>query len=315
MDLNLRELSDKISKIIDEARESVVTISTVRVSLDALFGLTPIEGIGSGFVVHSKGYIVTNNHVVKGASRVTVVLPDGESIDGDVIALDPRRDLALLLVNTDGLKPLKLGDSDKVRVGEIVFAIGSPLGLPGSTVTMGIVSAVNRTIVGENIVLEDLIQTDAAINPGNSGGPLVNVDGEAIGITTAIIPYAQGIGFAIPINMVKRFLDMIAKFGKPVTSWIGVYVAPINKQTAKMYRLPVDEGLVVVDVVRGGPAYHVGIRRGDIIIKANNKKATTIKDLRTIIEESISKGYVNLEIVRGGKIYSIEVPIAVEAIE
>lgn len=313
--MSLRELNDKISKIIEEVRQSVVTISTVRIGLDELFGLTPVEGVGSGFIVHSKGYIVTNSHVIRGASKVMVMLPDGESVEGSVIASDPRRDLALLMVDIGMLKPLKLGDSDKVRVGEIVFAIGSPLGLPGSSVTMGIVSAVNRTIVGENIILEDLIQTDAAINPGNSGGPLVNIDGEAVGVTTAIIPYAQGIGFAIPINLVKRFLEMIARFGKPVIAWIGVYVAPIAKQTAKAYGLPVDEGLVVVDVVRGGPAHSVGIRRGDIIIKANDRKLYNPRDLRSVVEESISRGYVSLEIVRGGRIYVVDVPVALEAIE
>ena len=313
--MDLKDLSHRIADIIEDVRESVVTISTVKLGLDELFGITPVKGVGSGFVIHNKGYIVTNSHVVRNASRVMVVLPDGESIEGRVLASDPQKDLALLKIDIEGLKQLALGDSDKVRVGELVFAIGSPLGLPGSTVTMGIVSAVNRTIVGENIILEDLIQTDAAINPGNSGGPLVNVDGEAIGVTTAIIPYAQGIGFAIPINTVKRFLDIIAKYGRPVMVWIGVYVAPINRQTAVMYGLPVEEGLVVVDVVRGGQAYSVGIRRGDIIVKANNKKVVSARDLRSAVEESIDRGYVRLDVVRGDRVYTLEVPIAIEEVE
>jgi S1-C subfamily serine protease len=312
--MDLKAFSDKIADIIDNVKKSVVTITTIRVALDVLFGLTPIQGVGSGFVVNERGFIVTNSHVIRDAQKVTVILPDGESIEGDVIASDPRRDLALLRVDVEGLKPIKLGDSDNIRVGEIVFAIGSPLGLPGSSVTMGIISAVNRTIVGEDIVLEDLIQTDAAINPGNSGGPLVNVEGEAIGIATAIIPYAQGIGFAIPINTVKRFLEMIARFGRPVMVWIGVYVAPINRYLAKVYRLPLEEGLVVVDVVRGGPAYRVGIRKGDIIMKANNRKVGTAKDLRSAVEDSVSRGYVVLEIFREGRVYEVEVPIAIEAL-
>ncbi|MEM1541114.1 MAG: trypsin-like peptidase domain-containing protein [Ignisphaera sp.] len=313
--MDLKDLSNRIADIIEDVRESVVTISTVKLGLDELFGITPVKGVGSGFVIHNKGYIVTNSHVVRHASKVMVTLPNGESIEGRVLASDPQKDLALLKIDMEGLKQLALGDSDKVRVGELVFAIGSPLGLPGSTVTMGIVSAVNRTIVGENIILEDLIQTDAAINPGNSGGPLVNVDGEAIGVTTAIIPYAQGIGFAIPINTVKRFLDIIAKFGKPVMVWIGVYVAPINRQTAVMYGLPVEEGLVVIDVVRGGPAYSVGIRRGDIIVKANNKKVVNARDLRAVVEESVERGYIRLDVVRGGRAHTLDVPIAVEEIE
>lgn len=312
--VDIRGLSERISEIIEEVKESVVTITTVRLTIDALFGLAPAQGVGSGFIISSKGYIVTNSHVVRDATKVSVILPDGESVEGSVIASDPRRDLALLVVDVEGLKPMRLGDSDKIKVGEIVFAIGSPLGLPGSSVTMGIVSAVNRTIIGEDIILEDLIQTDAAINPGNSGGPLVNVAGEAVGVATAIIPYAQGIGFAIPINTVKRFLDMIARFGRPVVAWIGVYVAPLNKYVSKVYRLPVEEGIVVADVVRGGPAYRVGIRRGDIISKANGKKVNSAKDLRAAIEESIDKGYVILEIIRENRVYEVEVPIAVEAL-
>lgn len=313
--VDLKELSNRIAEIVEEVRESVVTITTVKLSFDSLLGLAPVQGVGSGFIVHSKGYIVTNSHVIRESSEVAVILPNGDNVKGEVIASDSRRDLALLVVDVEGLKPIRLGDSDRVKVGEIVFAIGSPLGLPGSSVTMGIVSATNRTIASENIVLEDLIQTDAAINPGNSGGPLVNVNGEAVGVTTAIIPYAQGIGFAIPINTVKRFLDMISRFGRPVIAWIGVYVAPINSYIARVYGLPVNEGLAVVDVVRGGPAYNVGVRRGDIIVKANNKKVVNVKDLRTVVEESIDRGYVVLEVVRGGRVYEVEVPIAVEAIE
>jgi S1-C subfamily serine protease len=312
--MDLKSFSDKIAEIIDNIKKSVVTITTVRLALDALFGLAPIQGVGSGFVVDERGFVVTNSHVVREAQKVTIILPDGESVEGSVVASDPRRDLALLHVDVEDLKPMRLGDSDKVRVGEIVFAIGSPLGLPGSSVTMGVISAVNRTIIGEDIVLEDLIQTDAAINPGNSGGPLVNVYGEAIGVATAIIPYAQGIGFAIPINTVKRFLDMITRFGRPVVAWIGVYVAPINKYLAKAYKLPLEEGLIVVDVVRGGPAYRVGIRRGDIIVKASDRKVETAKDLRSAVEDSISKGYVVLEIFRDGRVYEVEVPVAVEAL-
>uniref|UniRef100_A0A7C2ZNI9 Trypsin-like serine protease n=1 Tax=Ignisphaera aggregans TaxID=334771 RepID=A0A7C2ZNI9_9CREN len=313
--MDLKTLVEEIARIVDGVKESVVTISTVRISIDVLFGLSPVQGVGSGFIVHSDGYVVTNSHVVQGASKVAVILHDGESVEGEVLASDPRRDLALLRIDAKGLKPIKLGDSDRIRTGEIVFAIGSPLGLPGPSVTMGIVSAVNRTIVSENIVLEDLIQTDAAINPGNSGGPLVNIDGMAIGVTTAIIPYAQGIGFAIPINTVKRFLDMLAKFGRPVSAWIGVYVAPITKHIAKMYGLPVSEGLMVVDVVRGGPAHRVGIRRGDIITRANDRAVQSAKDLRVSVEESVHKGFVVLEVIRDGKAHVVEVPVAIEVIE
>jgi S1-C subfamily serine protease len=313
--LDIKEFSDSVTEIVSKAMQSVVTISTVRIAIDEFFGLAPVRGVGSGFIIHGKGYIVTNNHVVQGSSTVYVVTSSGETIEADVIATDPYRDLALVKVDAYNLKPIALGDSDKIRVGEIVFAIGSPLGLPGATVTMGVVSAVGRTISGENIILEDLIQTDAAINPGNSGGPLINVNGEAIGVTTAIIPYAQGIGFAIPINTVKRFLEMISRYGKPIVAWIGVYVAPITHEQAKMFRLSISKGLIVVGVVRGSPAYEVGITRGDIIVKANGREISSPRELRMIVEESIDRGYIELEIVRGSKKYSVEVPIAIHTIQ
>lgn len=313
--LDIKEFSDSVTEIVSKAMQSVVTISTVRIAIDEFFGLAPVRGVGSGFIIHGKGYIVTNNHVVQGSSTVYVVTSSGETIEADVVATDPYRDLALVKVDAYNLKPIALGDSDKIRVGEIVFAIGSPLGLPGATVTMGVVSAVGRTISGENIILEDLIQTDAAINPGNSGGPLINVNGEAIGVTTAIIPYAQGIGFAIPINTVKRFLEMISRYGKPIVAWIGVYVAPITHEQAKMFRLSISKGLIVVGVVRGGPAYEVGISRGDIIVKANGKEISSPRELRMVVEESIDRGYIELEIVRGSKRYSVEVPIAIHTIQ
>ncbi len=312
--LDIKEFNNSITEIVSRVIQSVVTISTVRIAIDEFFGLAPVRGMGSGFIIHSKGYIVTNNHVVQGSSTVYVVLPTGETVEAEVIATDPYRDLALVKVDAANLKPIALGDSDKIRVGEIVFAIGSPLGLPGATVTMGVISAVGRTISGENIILDDLIQTDAAINPGNSGGPLVNVAGEAIGVTTAIIPYAQGIGFAIPINTTKRFLEMISRYGRPIVAWIGVYVSPLTQEQARMFRLPISRGLIVVGVVRGSPAHEAGIARGDIIVKVNGREISSPRELRIAVEESIERGYVELEIIRGGRRYSVEVPIAIQTV-
>lgn len=312
--LSIRKFSDDVTEIVSKAMQSVVTISTVKMAIDSFFGLAPVRGVGSGFIIHGKGYIVTNNHVIQGSSTAYVILPDGETTEAEVVATDPYRDLALVKVDTSNLKPIALGDSDRIRVGEIVFAIGSPLGLPGATVTMGVVSAVGRTISGEDIVLEDLIQTDAAINPGNSGGPLVNVDGEAIGVTTAIIPYAQGIGFAIPINTVKRFLEMLSRYGRPIVAWIGVYVAPVSQEQARVFRLPISKGLVVVGVVRGSPAHEAGISRGDIIVRANGREISSPRELRIAVEESVEKGYIELEIIRGGRRYRVEVPVAVQSV-
>jgi S1-C subfamily serine protease len=207
---------------------------------------------------------------------------------------------------------MKLGDSNRIEVGEIVLAIGSPLGLLENSVTMGVVSAVGRTLTTQEIILEDVIQTDAAINPGNSGGPLVNLNGEAIGVTTAIIPFAQGIGFAIPINAVKRFIEMVSKYGRPLRAWIGVYVAPLNPTMAALYKIPVNEGLLVIRVVPGSPADRRGIVEGDIIVSANGRSVRRTSELREAIEESIDKGSVTLQVQRGRKTFEVDVEIIVE---
>ena len=200
----LEQFSNEVSKLVENAWDSVASVIVAGIRMDAFLRLVPVRGVGSAFVISDNGYLVTNNHVVSDASSIEVLM-GGRRLGGVVITRSPSRDVALLRVMEGGLKPLKLGDSDSIKVGELVLAIGSPLGLPGPNVSLGVVSAVGRTIEGEGFILEDLIQTDAAINPGNSGGPLLNMRGEVIGMTTAMIPYAQGIGFAIPINTIKRF--------------------------------------------------------------------------------------------------------------
>lgn len=308
--LSLAEISEAISKLVEKVRDSVITIVTEVPHPAMLFGERPLTGYGSGFVF-SPGYAITNAHVVRSATRITVVYSDGSHEEAEVLAADPTKDLALIEVS-GGAKPLPLGDSDAVRVGDIVLAIGTPLGLPGPSVTFGVVSALGRTIAGEEIILEDLIQTDAAINPGNSGGPLVNTLGEAVGVTTAIVPYAQGIGFAIPINTVKRFLEMLRRYGRPLRAWIGVYVANVTKSAAKIMGLQVIEGVVVVRVVPGTPAHRARIREGDVIVRAGGRDVKRVRDLREAIEDNIDRGYIDLEIVRAGKRISIEVPIVVQ---
>lgn len=308
--MDLSELSREIAEVVKKVKPSVVTISTEIPHPMVFFGYEPVRGYGSGFIV-SPGYVVTNAHVVKDAARVTVVFSDGYMSDAEVIAADPYRDLALLRTEKYGT-PIKMGDSDKLEVGEIVLAIGSPLGFLENSVTMGVVSALGRTIYAQNIVLEDLIQTDAAINPGNSGGPLINLSGEAVGVATAIIPFAQGVGFAIPINTVKRFINMVAKYGRPIRAWIGVYVAPVNPTMAALYRLPVSEGLLVARVVPGYPADRSGLAEGDIIISAEGKPTRKVSDLREAIEQAVDKGYVELVVVRGKKKFEVRVGVVVE---
>jgi len=312
--LDISELSKSISSIVRRVSGSVVTIFTEIPSITSLITHRPIRGMGSGFIISNDGVVVTNAHVIRGAENIKVLLPSGESDYAEVIAADPYRDLALLKVGLTGLKPLKLGDSDSISIGELVFAIGSPLGLPGPTVTMGVVSAVGRTIVTENVVLEDLIQTDAAINPGNSGGPLINVAGEVIGIATAVIPYAQGIGFAIPVNTLKRFIVIVKKYGRPLRAWIGVYVTQVTPDMASAYSLPISEGVIVVKVAPGTPAHRYGLRVGDIIVRANKRDVKRVRDLKEEIENSIDRGYVRLSIIRGNRYFDIDVPLIIEAL-
>jgi len=308
--LSIKDLSKEIASIIRNVKPSVVTISTEIPHPMIFFGYEPVKGYGSGFII-APGYVVTNAHVVRGATRVSIIFSDGFISNAKIVAMDPRRDLALLRTEEHGT-PIKLGDSNRIEVGEIVLAIGSPLGLLENSVTMGVVSAVGRTLTTQEIILEDVIQTDAAINPGNSGGPLVNLNGEAIGVTTAIIPFAQGIGFAIPINAVKRFIEMVSKYGRPLRAWIGVYVAPLNPTMAALYKIPVNEGLLVIRVVPGSPADRRGIVEGDIIVSANGRSVRRTSELREAIEESIDKGSVTLQVQRGRKTFEVDVEIVVE---
>ncbi|MEM4717737.1 MAG: trypsin-like peptidase domain-containing protein [Desulfurococcaceae archaeon] len=310
--MSLRDLSKDIASIVKEVKHAVVTISTEIPHPALFFGYEPVRGYGSGFII-APGYVVTNAHVVRGASKVAVVFSDGFISEARILALDPQRDLALLKTADHG-EPIELGDSDKLEVGEIVLAIGSPLGLLENSVTMGVISAVGRTITAQNMLLEDLIQTDAAINPGNSGGPLINLNGEAVGVATAIIPFAQGIGFAIPINTVKRFIDMVSKYGKPLRAWIGIYVVGLNPTMSALYKIPVSQGLLVVKVIPGSPAEVSNVLEGDIIVNANDKPVRKPSDLRSIIEESIDNGLIYLDIVRGGRKIKTTVKIMVEPV-
>lgn len=306
----LRNFSGEIAALVESISKSVASVVTTSLSIDSFLRVVPVRGVGSAFVISEDGYLVTNSHVVADAESVTLLIED-QILRAKIISLDPSRDIALLRAEYKKLKPIRMGDSDKVSIGELVLAIGSPLGLPGPNVSLGVVSSKGRVIEGEGFILEDLIQTDAAINPGNSGGPLINMDGEVIGVTTAIIPFAQGIGFAIPINTVKRFIEIISKYGRPIRAYIGVITTPLNEQIARYYGLPVSEGLIVLRVMEGSPAEGYGIKEGDIITHAELHKLKNVSDLRRVIEESIESGKVRLKIIRGWRELEAEVPIEI----
>ena len=266
---------------------AVVGIVTVKLQRDFLFGYVKQEGVGSGVIVDSRGYIVTNNHVAgKEANTVTVYLSDGRKLDAKVLWSDPALDLAVIKVNANNLPTATLGDSDGVLVGETAIAIGNPLGLRFQrTVTAGIISALNRSLATQDGgILEDLIQTDASINPGNSGGPLLNEKGEVIGINTAKVTTAEGLGFAIPINIVKPVIKQIIETGKFVPTYMGI--VPFDKEIAGYIEenLPeIQKGIYVYDLDTNGPAYQAGIRKGDIITHIDGVEVNTNTKLKTIL--------------------------------
>ncbi len=266
--------------------------------------------LGSGVIVDSSGYILTNYHVIKGADEIKVKLYDKRVFDGTVIGYDVKTDIAVIKIKANGLRSIKWGDSDKLKVGETVIAIGNPYGL-NLTVTTGIVSATGRANVGISDY-EDFIQTDAAINPGNSGGPLVNVKGELVGINTAIFSTTggyQGIGFAIPSNMAKVVMDSLIKNKKVIRGWLGVTVQDLDTEMAKALKLKEIKGAVVTDVHEGSPAEKAGLMRKDIIIKFDGKEVDDAAHLRNFVVSTPPGKTVNIEIIRADKHYTITATI------
>lgn len=236
--------------------------------------------MGSGTIIDPKGYILTNNHVVGGAEKISVTLWNGEILEGRLAGSCTVHDVAVVKVEGENLSAAELGDSDKLRVGQRVYAIGNPFGLAGGpTITSGVISALNRTIESKNEMLENLVQTDAAINPGNSGGPLVNLEGKVVAINTAIIPFAQGIGFAIPINSAKKCANEIITKKISVRPWLGIIGLGITEEMARYYGLPVNRGALVTRVMAGSPAERAGIVAGDIILRIDDSEIYGIEDI------------------------------------
>lgn len=325
---SIEALSNAIADIAEKVGPAVVNIDTVRMvkqgspffSEDPIFRhffgeqfkdysrAIPQKGTGSGFIISQEGYILTNEHVVHKAEKIKVTLSDGRKFTGKLIGSDLDSDIAIVKIDSDDLPIVTLGDSDKLRVGEIVVAIGNPYGLQ-QTVTMGVVSAEGRSIPVEEHTYRNFIQTDTAINPGNSGGPLLNTKGEVVGINTAIIPYAQGIGFAIPINIPKKNIDELIKLGKVRRSWLGVYIQEVTPEIAEQFKLPEAKGVLVGDVVKDSPAEKTGIKRGDIIMKVNEEEVNSPQELQDKIRNIEIGKKANIEVVRDGKEISFVVKI------
>jgi serine protease Do len=314
------------ANLADEVKNAVVNISTTQVvegnplmpflgpgsPFGHFFGLNPKEffgnqpqgkmkthALGSGFIISSDGLILTNNHVVAKATEIKIKLLTGKEYDAKLVGRDSKTDLALIKVTPDNdfPKPAVLGDSDAMRVGDWVMAVGNPFGL-GHTVTTGIISAKSR-ILGEG-PYDDFLQTDAAINPGNSGGPLFNMQGQVIGINTAIIAQGQGIGFAIPINMAKELLPQLKK-GKVVRGWIGLMIQDITPELAKSFGLKSTKGVLVSDIVKGSPAEKAGLLRGDIILRFDGKEIENAHKLSQLAAATAPNTQVKIDLLRNGE--------------
>jgi len=266
------------------------------------------QSLGSGFIINKDGYIITNNHVVDHADEIKVKLSDGREYKAKVIGRDKKTDLALIKISSifKDLPVLELGDSDKMRVGDWVLAVGNPFGLE-QTVTQGIISATGR-VIGSG-PYDNFLQTDAPINPGNSGGPLVNLKGEVIGINSAIIPNGQGIGFAIPSSMAKSIVAQLKEHGKVVRGWVGVTIQTVTPDLAKSFGMSEPKGALVSDVAPGGPADKGGIKQGDIIVSFDGNNIKDSGSLSRIVAVTPVGKDVDVNIIRNGKEMTVKIKI------
>lgn len=309
--------------VVKKVSPSVVSITSEQSKLDFFGRVQKAKGAGTGFIVKEDGLILTNKHVVSEKSAdYSVFTSDGKEYKAEVKALDSAYDIAFLKIDAKGLKPAELGSSDGIQVGQKVIAIGNALGQYQNTVTTGVVSAVGRAIeagdseLGQTETLENLIQTDAAINPGNSGGPLVNIDGQVIGINTAIDQQAQGIGFAIPINLAKSALDSVVKTGKISRPMLGVRYINITKEFAARNNLTIDHGALIyasgrdLAVIPGSPAAKAGLAEEDIIVKIDDVELGEGKSLAGTLARYNVGDKVTITYLRYGKEHKADVVLA-----
>lgn len=291
--------SAAVINAVERATPSVIGVRRGRNGRNNAF-----DGAGSGVLVTTDGYALTNNHVVKGAERIEASLHDGRVVEADLVGADPDTDLALIRLRTSQHAPAELGDSDALKVGQLAIAIGNPLGLE-ATVTAGVVSALRRTLRGENgRLIEDVVQTDAALNPGNSGGALVDAHGRVVGINTAIISGAQGICFAVPINTANRIIPELMREGRVVRGWLGLAGQSQGLARALVRRLDLrsEAGVLVVQVVAGSPSERAGIQPGDVILSLNGAPTPSVDATHRILSRDTIGQTLALEILRDGAV-------------
>jgi putative serine protease PepD len=315
--------------IYQKASPSVVNVISTVITRDFFLNAIPREGSGSGSILDARGHVLTNNHVIRDAKKLEVTLADGSKWPAKLVGTDPDNDLAVIKIEApaDKLKPLPLGDSQKLQVGQKVLAIGNPFGL-GLTLTTGIISSLGRNIRSEvGTMIEDLIQTDASINPGNSGGPLLNSEGEIIGINTAIISptgACVGIGFAIPVNTAKRIIPQLIAKGYVVYPWAGASVQPLFPELAQALKLKAERGAMVIEVTPGGPAEKAGLRGGnrqlqvgnvviivggDVITRIDQSEVKDADDLIKHIRERKPGDVVILKVLRDGQFKEVKITL------
>jgi serine protease Do len=309
---DLARRRDAIVDVVQKASPAVVYIGTEQIIeprhrnrvLDEFFGIgrerpQTVQSLGSGVIIDPAGLIVTNDHVIHGAAAIHVVLADGRQLDAEVIGSDSANDLAVLKLQPKGQLPAtKLGTSSDLMIGEQAIAIGSPFGLK-KTVTTGVISAVGRSFKVDGRIYNDFIQTDASINPGNSGGPLLNIDGEVIGINTAIYSGGQGIGFAIPADKVRRIVAELTHFGKVRPAWVGIQVQPLTPAVAKRLGWDRNYGAVVAEVEAGSPAERAGVQPGDIIAQVAGTPVQDAQDFNAQMRGYPAQSAISLSIYRG----------------
>jgi len=281
---------------------------------DQYFGQMPPgererAGVGSGVIIDAQGHILTNLHVIKGADEITVRFHNKKEVMGKIVGTDAKTDLAVIRIPPgEGVVAARLGDSDRIEVGQWAIAIGSPFGLE-QTVTVGVVSATGRSEVGI-VPNENFIQTDASINPGNSGGPLLNARGEVIGINTAILSSGQGIGFAIPINTAQRVASALISRGRVVRGWLGVSLQPLNDDLAQALGAPKGRGTVVARVLPGGPAERAGLLPNDVILRFGDAAVEDLQQFQRLVLDAPVDRPVTLRVLRQGKEVAVSVTIA-----
>lgn len=309
-----------IADVAERVLPSVVTISTTMTQRQPAMGFPffggPSErqsqGMGSGVIVSSDGYVLTNNHVVAEAKEIKVTVSDNREFEASVVGTDPKSDLAVIKIKgaPSGLRAVEFGDSSKLRLGDVVLAIGNPMGV-GQTVTMGIVSAKGRADLGIT-AYEDFIQTDAAINPGNSGGALIDTEGKLVGINTAILSRTggyQGIGLAIPTSMAQPIMETLKQSGRVSRGFLGVGIQDIDQDLAGALKLSSQNGVLLTEVKSGGPGAKGGLARGDVVVKVDGKPVTSTGQFRNLIASSGAKKRVTLDVLRDGKAVSVGVDL------